>query len=236
MNGVYDVGGMDGLGPVVRDENEPVFHEPWQGHLFAMQTLIRGKHKVWHLDETRHAIERVNPVFYMGSSYYQIWLLRTEALLIEKGLLTDEELRGRMEQLAEGSIPESHLKDYRRVQPLLPSVQRRTALAPQSGAATREEFTEPKFAPGTVVRAKQMSPLGHTRIPRYIRGKTGVIDAIHGLYTLPDAKVHGGVDLYQPVYRVCFEAQHLWGEDASPNDKLYIELWEDYLDLEEAEL
>ncbi|GGG06557.1 nitrile hydratase subunit beta [Paenibacillus abyssi] len=232
MNGIHDVGGMDGLGPVQYEENEPVFHEPWEGRLTAMQTLMRSKHRLFHLDETRYAIERIDPVYYMGSSYYQIWLLRTEALLKERGVFTEEELQGKMAQLSPGISPAPHLGAFRKVKPPMSSAIRKVVLETAAGTAEPSEAIVPKFSPGMSVRAKLMSPLGHTRIPRYVRDKVGVIEAIHGLFILPDTKVHKGIDLYQTVYRVRFEAQDLWGEDASPHDKLYIELWEDYLELE----
>jgi nitrile hydratase len=170
----------------------------------------------------------------LGSAYFQLWLLRTEALLKEKGILTDEQIKERMAQLSPNSIPKPHLEAFRKVKPLIASSTRRVLVDTTSGATSRNEDVKPKFQPGTMVKAKAMAPLGHTRIPRYVRGKVGMVDAIHGLFTLPDAKVHEGIDLYQTVYRVRFIAQDLWGEDASPKDKLYIELWEDYLELAEA--
>jgi nitrile hydratase beta subunit len=234
MNGVHDIGGMDGFGPVHYEENEPVFHEPWEGRLVAIQTLMRGKHRLYHLDETRHAIERIDPVYYLGSAYFQLWLLRTEALLKEKGILSDEQVKERMTQLSPNYSPKPHLEAFRKVKPLIASTRRRVLVETTSGATGPDEDVKPKFPPGTIVKAKAMAPLGHTRIPRYVRGKVGVVEAIHGLFILPDAKVHEGIDLYQTVYRVRFISQDLWGEDASPQDKLYIELWEDYLELAEA--
>ncbi|MBP1154148.1 MULTISPECIES: nitrile hydratase subunit beta [unclassified Paenibacillus] len=230
MNGIHDVGGMDGLGPVEWEENEPVFHRPWEGRLRAIHMLASKKHKFYHLDESRSTLERIHPVYYMGSSYYQLWLLRTESLLIQKGVLAEEELNERMAQLSPDYTPQSHLQPYRTIRPMISPSDRKVVIDTTSGSKQPNESIQPKFSPGTVVTAKMISPLGHTRIPRYVRGKQGVIDSIHGIFTLPDAKVHAGIDLYQTVYRVRFEAQHLWGKDASPKDKLYIELWEDYLE------
>jgi nitrile hydratase subunit beta len=231
MNGIHDVGGMDGFGPIQREENEPVFHEPWEGRLRAIHTLASKKHKFYHIDESRHTIEQIDPVYYMGSSYYQLWLLRTETLLMDRGVLSEEEIQLRMAQLSPGSSPRSHLEPYRKVKPLMRSTERKVVIETTSGAKQPNDPIQPKFSTGTVVKAKVISPMGHTRIPRYIRGKQGIIESIHGNFILPDTKVHQGINLYQPVYRVCFKAQDLWGEDASPKDKLYIELWEDYLEL-----
>jgi nitrile hydratase beta subunit len=231
MNGIHDVGGADGFGPVLWEENEPVFHEPWEGRMRAVHALVREKHRFFSIDESRHAVERIDPVYYLGSSYYQLWLLRMEALLIEKEVLNEEEITKKMAELSPGFSSPSHLGPYRIVKPLLPSTQRKVVIQTTSGVTQADIPIQPRFSPGTVVRAKTVSPLGHTRIPRYIRGKQGVIESIHGNFILPDTKVHEGIDLYQPVYRVCFTAQELWGEDAAPKDKVYIELWEDYLDL-----
>lgn len=229
MNGMHDVGGTDGFGPIEREENEPVFHEPWEARMRAITTLVIKKCRIYNLDEGRHASERMHPVFYLGSSYYQTWLLRLEALLLEKGVLTEEEIADKRTQISPVSYT-SHLQPYRKVQPLMPSVQRREVLQVTRGTRQKNEPIQPKFAPGTVVRVKEMSPLGHTRVPRYIRGKVGVVEECHGNYFLPDVRVHEGIDVYQPVYQIRFNAQDIWGEDASPNDKLLIEMWEDYLE------
>lgn len=93
MNSIHDVGGMDGFGPIEREENEPVFHEPWEGRMRAMHMLMSKKHRLYHIDESRHTIERMNPIYYLGSTYYQIWLLRMETLFIERGVLTEEEIK-----------------------------------------------------------------------------------------------------------------------------------------------
>lgn len=230
MNSIHDVGGMDGFGPVKREENEPVFHEPWEGRMRAIHTLVSKKHKFYNIDESRHAIERMNPVYYLGSSYYQIWLLRMEHLLVERGVLTEAEIKEKMAQLSPLSYS-AHLQPYRNISSHIPSSQRNFALTAATGSGQKDESIQPKFSPGTPVRVKVMSPLGHTRAPRYVRGKQGVIEEIHGNFILPDLRVHEGINHYQPVYRVRFHAQDLWGEEASPNDKLFIEMWEDYLEL-----
>lgn len=232
MNGIYDVGGMDGFGPVQIEKNEPVFHEPWEGRMRAINTLVSRKCRIFNIDESRYAIERMNPVYYLGSNYYQIWLLRMEKLLIEKGVLNEEEIEEKMAQLSPVPV-KSHMEPYRKLMPVIPSTRRRFAVPATTGTERADEPIQPRFSPGDVVRVKTMAPLGHTRVPRYVSGKAGVIAEIHGNFVLPDLRVQEGIELYQPVYRVRFNAQELWGEDASPKDKLLIEMWEDYLELEE---
>jgi nitrile hydratase beta subunit len=229
LNSIHDVGGMDGFGPVEWEADEPIFHEPWEGRMRALSMLASRKLRVYNTDESRHAIERMHPVYYLGSTYYQIWLLRMEKLLIEKGTLTEAEIEQQMAKITSTPVT-SHLQPYRKLVPVIPSTERRKVLSVSSGSAQRDQPTAPKFSPGDVVTVKRMAPLGHTRVPRYVRGKTGVIEEIHGNFILPDLRVQEGIDLYQPVYRVRFRAQEIWGEDASPKDKLLIEMWEDYLE------
>jgi len=229
MNSLHDVGGIDGFGPVAWEKNEPVFHEPWEARMRAVDALMTKKLRAYCVDETRHRIERINPVYYLGSSYYQIWLLRMESLLMEKGYVTEEEVQAKMREITPDPPP-SHLAPYRHIMPSLASPQRRTVIPP-SGSATKEDG-KPKYAVGDVVRVKDGAPLGHTRVPRYVRGKVGVITHLHGNFILPDQRVADGSMLYQPVYRVCFAAQHVWGEDAAPKDKLYLEMWEAYIEPE----
>lgn len=229
MNSLHDVGGIDGFGPVEWEKNEPVFHEPWEAHMRAVDALMTKKLRAYCVDETRHRIERINPVYYLGSSYYQIWLLRMESLLMEKGYVTEAEVQTKMRDIT-AEPPPSHLAPYRHIMPYVASPQRRTVIPP-SGSATKEEAM-PQYAVGDVVRVKAGAPLGHTRVPRYVRGKVGVITHLHGNFILPDQRVADGSTLYQPVYRVCFAAQHVWGNDAAPKDKLYLEMWEAYIEPE----
>ncbi len=225
MNGIHDVGGMDGFGPINIEENEPVFHHPWEGRMRAIHTIVGKKRHIYNSHESRHGVERLNPIFYLGATYYEKWLLRMERLLIEKGVLTEEEIDERMKRISPEPL-QSHLQPYRHLAPTVPSTERRFTIQGTEGTKP-----DPKFSPGMSVKVKVMSLLGHTRVPRYVRGRHGVIEKIHGNFIVPDIKVHEGKDVYQPVYLVRFEAQELWGEDASPKDKLYIEMWEDYLEL-----
>jgi nitrile hydratase len=148
---------------------------------------------------------------------------------MEKGYVTEAEVQTKMRDIT-AEPPPSHLAPYRHIMPYVASPQRRTVIPP-SGSATKEEAM-PQYAVGDVVRVKAGAPLGHTRVPRYVRGKVGVITHLHGNFILPDQRVADGSTLYQPVYRVCFAAQHVWGNDAAPKDKLYLEMWEAYIEPE----
>jgi nitrile hydratase len=212
------MGGMTCYGPVEREKNEPLFHNPWEKRVFGMTMLSLGG--IANLDEFRHAIERMDPVHYLSSSYYEHWLAGLETLAVEKGVLTPEEIASGTLQGETGDKPT----------PLPPEV---VATVVRRGApATRDTGRlTPLFKPGDQVVARTINPTGHTRMPRYVRGKAGVIDRVHGTFVYPDTNAHGGGEQPQPLYSVRFEAQTLWGPDTPSRDSLSIDLWEDHLEL-----
>jgi len=217
MNGVHDMGGMHGMGPIIREANEPVFHEPWEGRVFALNraTAALGK---WNIDVMRHSIERLPPVDYLRMSYYEKWLGGLITRLEESGLVTRAELeRGRATPDSPKAAP-----------PL--TADQVTAAAPKRGWFARQVNEPPRFAVGQTVRATKINPTGHTRLPRYARGATGVVDRIHGAHVFPDTNAHFCGENPQHLYSVRFSARELWGESAAPRDAVYIDLWEDYLE------
>jgi len=217
MNGVHDMGGMTCFGPIRREENEPNFHSPWERRVFALTMLAIGQ--VDTVDAFRHAIERMDPAHYLSSSYYEHWLAALETLAAEKGVLTQGEL-------ATGTVKDASAGGGTPLPPeAIPAVV-------QHGAPASRETgrTTPRFKPGDRVVARNLNPPGHTRLPRYVRGKRGTIDRVHGTFVYPDTNAHGGGEQPQPVYSVRFDAVELWGPTASARDSLYIDLWEDYLE------
>ncbi len=217
MNGVHDMGGMTCFGPIVREVNEPVFHTPWERRMFGMTILALGS--IANLDEFRHGIERMDPVYYLSSSYYEHWLTSWEALSVEKGIVTSVELTT---GVATGkAIPAKP--------PFPPEAVPR--IVKRGGPSDRTTGRlAPQFQPGDRVKAKNLNSAGHTRLPRYVRGKAGVIDRVHGTFVYPDSNAHGGGEQPQPLYCVRFDATELWGPSTSGKDRLYIDLWEDYLE------
>jgi nitrile hydratase len=89
---------------------------------------------------------------------------------------------------------------------------------------------DPRFKVGDQVRTRHLNSRHHTRLARYVRGKSGVVELIHGPYLLPDLRAHGKGLVWQPVYTVRFSAKELWGEDGHPNDSVSMDLWEEYLE------
>jgi nitrile hydratase len=222
VNGVHDLGGMQDFGPVLREENEPVFHEPWEAAVVAMSRASR-RAGLTNIDESRHGIERLDPVLYLESSYYERWLEREIMLLLEKGVITQDELESRTSFFAghPDAPPEAAVKGP------LPEIHRG---GDEAGDPYKREATAPpRFATGDAVLTRRMSPRGHTRLPRYARGRRGVVDRLHGVYVFPDTNAHGLGEQPQPLYSVRFEAAELWGETAEFAETIYLDLWESYL-------
>jgi len=199
------MGGMDGFGAVVHEDNEPTFHFDWEARIFALLLACRP---YGNTDELRHAIERIPAQRYLTSSYYERWLDAMQILLVEKGAILRDELASRDIDPPTPSQPSNRL-------------QKRPAEASRARA---------RFRRGDRVIARNINPAGHTRLPRYIRGKRGVILRDWGTYALPDSNAHGGGERPQHVYSVAFKAREVWGANAPSRDTIHIDLWEDYLE------
>ena len=223
MNGVHDMGGMDGFGAVVREADEPVFHADWERRLFALVILAMPAAEV-NIDEFRHAMERIPPGKYLASSYYERWLAGLETLLVERGVITRAELIAKYNGLPE-VVREEVATAARTVGP--------DAIKEKRGAKSPRA----RFGKGDRVRARNINPSGHTRVPRYVRGKRGVIARDWGVFVFPDTNAHHAGTKPQHCYSVEFEARELWGKSADSNvrnlrERVLVDLWEDYLDLE----
>src|SRR5262245_28014343 len=218
MDGVHDLGGMHGFGPVEREENEPPFHGRWEAAVVAIMRATRGG--VYNIDEFRHGIERMDPAHYLGSSYFEHWLDGIARLLDEKGVVGAGELDARSRLFRER--PDAPV-------PAPPPTTAAANRRAESETYFRPAAGPPKFAVGAVVVTRTIHPAGHTRLPRYARGKRGVIDTHRGCHVFPDTHAHGLGEQPQHVYSVRFEARELWGDAAEPNQRLYLDLWESYL-------
>lgn len=221
MNGIHDMGGMHGFGRVERKKDEPVFHGSWEGRVLGLTRACSVQH-LFNIDESRHAIERMAPSDYLGSSYYERWLDRNVRLLVEKGVITREELERRMAQLAGGTDPAPPHSDPKLLARMLQTLTARTPY--------RQPGPPPRFATGDHVLTRSDAPAGHTRLPRYARGRRGVIDRVHGSFIFPDTNAHGQGEQPHALYSVRFDATELWGASAEPQAPVHIDLWERYLD------
>jgi nitrile hydratase subunit beta len=217
MNGVHDMGGMHGMGPIAPEPNEPVFHERWEGRVYALNRAIGALGK-WNIDAGRHSRERLSPADYLRMSYYEKWLAGLITLLKESGLVTQAELEsGRPAPGAAKASPALMSDQVARVVAL-------------RGSFERPINTPPRFAVGDRVRARKINPTGHTRLPRYARGNVGVVDRIHGAHVFPDSNAHFRGENPQHLYSVRFSARELWGDTALARDAVFIDLWEEYLE------
>ncbi len=249
MNGVHDMGGMDGFGPVEPETDEPVFHHPWEGRVFALRAALRPKDREPGWGSFRYDLERIPPGDYLRMSYYERWFAIAVDRLVRNGLVTNDEIEtGRPEPGPPGPILRPGPAVDRLVRnrlvtndeietgrpepgPRGPTL-RPGPVARPSGPGRLDVDRAPRFRPGEDVRARNLHPPGHTRLPRYARGKTGVVTRDNGVYALQDTD-EAGHALDRPpqhVYTVRFAARDLWGERASARDTVYVDLWEDHLE------
>jgi nitrile hydratase len=216
MNGAQDMGGQMGFGPVTPETDEPLFHGAWEKRALAL-TLCCGAMGHWTIDESRHARETLHPVDYLSSSYYEIWIKGLTTLLTRHGFVTTEEVEAGA-ALAPPTTPKRVLKAD-----MVPAV-----LA-KGGPTDRVKSGAPRFKVGDRVRTIMITPAGHTRLPRYARGKAGRIAMLHGAHVFPDANAHGRGENPDWLYTVEFSASELWGRDADPRASMSIDAWESYL-------
>ncbi len=217
MNGVHDMGGMHGMGPIEYERDEPVFHEPWEKRVLALN-LAMGAWRKWNIDAGRHQIELISAAQYLRMSYYEKWFTRLIELMVNAGLVTRAEVEsGRP---APGSA---------KLIPPLRAEQVPAALA-KGNPVTRDVPAAARFKAGDRVRARNIHPTGHTRLPRYARGRLGTIARDHGIHVFPDSNAHFRGEKPQHLYSVRFAARELWGEEASPRDAVYVDLWDDHLE------
>lgn len=217
MNGVHDMGGMHGMGALIEEKKEPVFHERWEARTFGL-LFAAGYWGKWTLDALRHQIERIPPANYLRMHYYEKWITALGELLIESGMATRAEVESR-----------ERAEDSPKQNPAL-TLDKVPELVEKGAAASRNVPAVPRFQKGQRVRARNMHPAGHTRLPRYARAKLGTIERDHGVFVFPDTNAHHLGEKPQHVYSVRFAARELWGEQAAPRDSVYLDLWDDYLE------
>lgn len=214
-DGIHDMGGMGGMGPVEAEPNEPVFHAPWEARVFALRRLLVP----WGLGGSwgsfRYAQERVPAAEYLRLSYYERWFAALVEVLRANGVVSEAEL-------ARGAADPQAPRQERRERP------------PQAplGFGLLDLDVPARFAVGDAVRARDVHPAGHTRLPRYARGKRGTVVRDNGVYALQDTDGRGQQlgDSPQHVYTVRFTSRELWGDRGAERDAIYVELWENYLE------
>jgi nitrile hydratase len=217
MNGVHDMGGMDGFGKVEVEKDEPAFHEKWEGRVHAMVRAI-GAHGGLNIDVQRFAREMIPPATYLASSYYEKWLLGFERTLVNRKLVDEDELAAGKSLRASPPLPRGKF-----------------SLADVPGVLVRGRYgrnaaSKPAFAIGSAVRARNINPRGHTRLPRYVRGHVGVVERVNGCHVFPDTSADGRGETPQWLYTVVFVARELWGNEADASIKISVDAFEPYLE------
>lgn len=219
MNGGQDLGGMMGFGAIAPEPADaPVFHADWERRTFAM-AMAMGVTGAWNIDMSRYAREALPPPEYMLSSYYAIWFKALERLVLERGFV------------GEAEVAEGHALTP--PAPLTKGVLKAAEVAPRfrEGWPSERSVAEPaRFAPGDAVRAWNEHRTGHTRLPRYARGRRGTIERVHGAHVFPDSAAHDRGEAPQWLYTVRFEGAELWGATAEPGLAVSINAWESYLE------
>lgn len=217
MNGGADLGGMQGFGPVVEEADEPNFHSPWESRAMAIIVAL-GACRKWNIDQSRYARESLPPADYLSFPYYRIWIEGAEKLLVEHGMIAPSELQSGISEGASAQI--GSVLNADRVWEALHSL---------SGAADRPDQGSPVYKIGQGVRTINSHPPGHTRLPRYARGRDGTISKVLGHHVYPDSSGNGRGEDPQWLYQVRFSAQELWGADRNPRDSVTLDLWEPHL-------
>jgi nitrile hydratase beta subunit len=216
MNGIHDMGGMQGMGPIEYENNEPVFHAGWEARVYAMNRSLGATGKL-KPPSVRPPIESLTALEYLHMSYYEKWFTSLIERMVAGGLVTRAEIEnGHPAEGSAKSPPALSAADVpafmRRIPPL------------------RKDQVAPRFQIGQHVRARNINPVTHTRLPRYVRGKSGTVERDRGVATFPDTNVYGLGEKPQHVYSVRFSARELWGDQAPAQDAVFVELWDDYLE------
>lgn len=216
MDGIHDLGGREGFGPVPGKEDGRPFHAEWETRAFGMeQSSAAGKG--WTIDWFRHCRELIPPADYLTRSYFDQWLLTLTAQMIDEGYLTVDEIKSG----AATFTPQP------RHPPATPEEAR--AFVTDARSCERPVSVPPAFGVGSLVRARLLGISGHTRLPGYVRGQQGAVVAHHGAHVVPDAST-SGEHRAGHLYTVSFAAADLWSEAKDSPDRVFVDLWEEYLE------
>ncbi len=216
MNGIHDMGGMHGFGPVVPEADEPPFHSTWEGRALALNRAM-GFADMWNIDRSRAGIEELPPHVYLAMSYYERWAMRLQNLLLECRLVDDDEL-------VAGHALRPGKRNVRKLSPA------DVDASLMRGSYARPATAPARFAIGDRVRTRNIHPQTHTRLPRYARGHVGAVESVRGCHVFPDSSAIDGRENPQWLYAVVFEGRELWGPEGDPKLKVSIEAFEPYLE------
>lgn len=221
MDSAHDLGGKEGFGPIDVNEEEVPFHEEWEGRMWGISRCSGAPD--WTIDWWRHVRELIDPVDYLSRPYYDSWAQTDIAAHINSGTFTLEEVIAGKSATPAAVSPGQSVSKVTTLE---------DALAAEAAGVTRYDRPmdqPPAFQVGDPVRASLFGRDHHTRLPAYARGKSGLIHAHHGAHVLADENARGR-DVAQHIYSVVFKASDLWGDAAGRKDRIFLDLWESYLD------
>lgn len=207
MDGIHDLGGMQGFGPVEVEPDEPVFHAEWEARMFGVAGGALGAGG-FNTPMFRHAIERMDPGHYLTSGYYEHWLTAASTLLVEEGLITPQELEARG-----GPVRLS-----------------RPATVSPGEVDVATPTLAPRYAVGDAVRVRDLRFDGHTRCPGYVRGRRGKVVSVEEPAPIPEIEAHRREKVDESIYAVRFSAAELWGDGSDDNAVVHVDLYERYLE------
>lgn len=219
MSYIADLGGTRGHGLVNPKEHDTVFTDDWGLKVCTINMAIWFG-GAWSADETRHSMERMDPAHYLSSSYWEHWLHFMEELLVKKGVVTQQELDcGKLLTSGVGSTLISKVPPER----CWPAFR-------EGGSTHMPLDTQQRFAVGDTIRCININPAGHSRLPRYARGRVGTVVAYRGSFDAPETRAEGIMGHPQHCYGVRIEGTELWGVDGGRKDAVYLDLWESYME------
>ncbi len=216
MDGVHDLGGVQGFGPIAVDDDPRPFRHDWEGRMWGINEALEGE-PTWTLDWWRHVRELIMPTDYLTRPYFDQWAQVYAALLIDSGVAT-------LDELAQGKACGARRPG---ASPMRAEAAREASRRPES--FRRDTGAKPLFGIGQKVTARVQGAPGHTRLPHYVRGRSGLVHAYRGVFVLPDAKSRGR-DEAEPLYTIVFDASALWPEAIGRRDRVFVDLWESYLE------
>lgn len=216
MTRIHDMGGREGLGPVVMDADEAPFHAAWEARMWGINEAMTGA-PGWTLDWWRHVRELIPAEQYMTRPYFDQWLLVYAAMMVDDDWASVGEIaRGKAERAA----------------PQVPPPQRAADVEKASHFAKDFRLKvdrKPAFAVGDPVKTIRLGGIAHTRLPSYAMERPGIVHAYRGTHIVPDENALGR-EIAEPLYTIAFQAADLWPEAAGSRDRVFVDLWERYLE------
>jgi nitrile hydratase subunit beta len=223
MDGIHDLGGREGFGPVrwKPDEHGAAFHEAWQARTWAICMCMfarwRRENNGWTLDWWRHVLERIEPADYLAMNYFDKWAQSCIAVLVDEGTADINDFVSDVASSKSAGIVEPGKRANVR------------QAVPSAVGSDDADASKAMFEVGDTVTGILSVSAMHTRLPAYARGRSGLVSTHHGMQILPDASARGEIRK-EHLYTVAFKASDLWPEATDRKDKIYIDLWESYLE------